>query len=154
MQLFDPTTALATEPSAGGAAIGQVVLATALIGGVYGALALLVLRHRSGNGKLLGRIATAVGDLMGLPQWAALPLALALVSLIVALFGMYWDISLHIDQGRDAGPLANIAHYPILLGLMGIFASGWRCSCRGRETARARPRSGSAATGTRRSAAS
>ena len=38
---------------------------------------------------------------------------------------MYWDISIHIDEGRDAGPLANLAHYPILLGLMGIFASGW-----------------------------
>ena len=38
---------------------------------------------------------------------------------------MYWDISIHIDNGRDAGPLANIAHYPILLGLMGIFAAGW-----------------------------
>ena len=37
---------------------------------------------------------------------------------------MYWDISLHIDDGRDAGPLANPAHYFILIGLFGIFASG------------------------------
>ena len=101
------------------------MLATVLIGGAYGVLAVLVLRHRSGKGKLLGRASTAVGDFTGLPQWAALPLGLALISLIVALFGMYWDISIHIDEGRDAGPLANIAHYPILLGLMGIFASGW-----------------------------
>ncbi len=42
---------------------------------------------------------------------------------------MYWDISIHIDNGRDAGPLANIAHYPILLGLMGIFAAGWLAIC-------------------------
>ena len=38
---------------------------------------------------------------------------------------MYWDISLHIDDGRDAGPLANPAHYLILAGLYGIFAAGF-----------------------------
>ena len=60
----------------------------------------------------------------GLPGWARLPLGVAMVALIVALFGMYWDISLHIDNGRDAGPLANPAHYFILVGLFGIFAAG------------------------------
>jgi hypothetical protein len=43
---------------------------------------------------------------------------------MVALLGMYWDISLHIDNGRDAGPLANPAHYLILAGLFGVFAAG------------------------------
>jgi hypothetical protein len=38
---------------------------------------------------------------------------------------MYWDISLHIDEGRDDGPLANPAHYPILFGLIGVFVAGW-----------------------------
>ena len=38
---------------------------------------------------------------------------------------MYWDISLHIDDGRDAGPLANPAHYFILVGLFGTFAAGF-----------------------------
>jgi hypothetical protein len=38
--------------------------------------------------------------------------------------GMYWDISLHIDNGRDPGPLANPAHYLILFGLFGIFIAG------------------------------
>ena len=38
---------------------------------------------------------------------------------------MYWDISLHIDVGRDPGPLANPAHYFILVGLFGIFAAGF-----------------------------
>ena len=37
---------------------------------------------------------------------------------------MYWDISLHIDDGRDPGPLANPAHYLILVGLFGVFAAG------------------------------
>ena len=38
---------------------------------------------------------------------------------------MYWDISLHIDDGRDPGPLANPAHYLILVGLFGIFSAGF-----------------------------
>ena len=37
---------------------------------------------------------------------------------------MYWDISLHIDNGRDAGPLANPAHYLILIGLYGVLVAG------------------------------
>ena len=116
---------MAAEPSAGGAELGQVFLATFLITGAYAALAILGLRHRSGKGRALGRAAGAVARVSNLPPWAALPIGVATISLIVALVGMYWDISIHIDEGRDAGPLANIAHYPILLGLMGIFASGW-----------------------------
>ena len=66
---------------------------------------------------------------------------------------MYWDISLHIDNGRDAGPLANPAHYFILAGLFGIFTAGFLAMVLPLE----RPstaRSASAATGARRSAAS
>ena len=46
------------------------------------------------------------------------------VSLLTAVLGMYWDISLHIDNGRDAGPLANPAHYLILVGLYGTLLAG------------------------------
>ncbi|MGH9649886.1 MAG: hypothetical protein ACRD3I_05390, partial [Terriglobales bacterium] len=60
----------------------------------------------------------------GQPGWVELPSTLALFSLITALLGMYWDISLHIADGRDTGPLANPAHYFIMFGLFGVFASG------------------------------
>ena len=43
---------------------------------------------------------------------------------MIALLGMYWDISLHIDNGRDPGPLANPSHYLILVGLFGVFSAG------------------------------
>ena len=59
-----------------------------------------------------------------MPGWASLPLAFVGGSLLSAVIGMYWDISLHIDNGRDAGPLANPAHYLILFGLFGIFVAG------------------------------
>src|ERR671910_506493 len=113
------------DPPAAGAAIGQVVVATTLVGGILGALAVAVWRHRAGRETVLGRAAALSGRIAGLPGWAALPSGIAAVSLLLALFGMYWDISLHIDQGRDAGPLANPAHYPILLGLIGVFVAGW-----------------------------
>jgi hypothetical protein len=60
-----------------------------------------------------------------MPGWVAFPSAVATVSLVTAVIGMYWDISLHIDNGRDAGPLANPAHYFILAGLFGIFSAGF-----------------------------
>ncbi|MEO5876470.1 MAG: hypothetical protein ABIS86_19575 [Streptosporangiaceae bacterium] len=111
---------------AGGAAFDQVLIASGAALVLTTVLLVLGLGHRTGRLPVLGRLAGLArkpgGE--GLPGWAALPSALALVSLVTALLGMYWDISLHITHGRDEGPLANIAHYPILIGLFGIFASG------------------------------
>src|SRR3712207_893010 len=56
---------------------------------------------------------------------SALPAGVATASLVTAVFGMYWDIALHIGVGRDEGPLANPAHYFILIGLFGIFTAGF-----------------------------
>lgn len=114
-----------TAPPAGGAELGQVVIATAAISFLTTVLVVLGLLHRAGRVQLLDRVSTVLGRHTGLPGWAALPAGLAGISLITAAFGMYWDVALHIDQGRDAGPLANPAHYFILLGLYGILAAGW-----------------------------
>ena len=113
-----------TQP-AGGAALGEVVIATG--GAVVLTIALLWLGmgHRSGRVPWLARWAKFSERVSGLPGWAAFPAGVAAVSLIGAVFGMYWDISLHIDDGRDPGPLANPAHYFILAGLFGIFSAGF-----------------------------
>jgi hypothetical protein len=112
---------------AGGAAFDQVLIATG-IAAVLGAILFgLGYGHRTGKLPLLERLAALAERsalTRGLPSWVALPTALSLVSLVTALLGMYWDISLHITHGRDPGPLANIAHYPILFGLFGIFGAG------------------------------
>ena len=110
---------------AGGAAIDQVAIATVGAGIATAALLWAILGYRKSkkNGPLR-RLATFSEKATGLPAWAALPAGLAGGSLLIALLGMYWDISLHIDQGRDAGPLANPAHYLILIGLYGVFAAG------------------------------
>src|SRR5829696_7046508 len=73
------------------------------------------------GGAALGQVVAAT---LAITLLTAL-LAFAGLSLLTAAFGMYWDIALHIDKGRDAGPLANPAHYFILLGLYGILAAGW-----------------------------
>ena len=67
---------------------------------------------------------------------------------------MYWDISLHIDKGRDPGPLANPAHYLILVGLYGVLVAGVMSIVLSGTSARSRPPCTSAATGGPRSAAS
>lgn len=115
----------AASPPAGGAAIDQIVIATLAATVVTAALLYLGLGHRSGRVTVLQRLADFGERSSGMPGWVALPSALATVSLLTALFGMYWDISIHIDQGRDAGPLANPAHYFILAGLFGIFSAGF-----------------------------
>src|SRR4051812_11031253 len=117
------STAAAARP-AGGAAIGQVAIATAFATAMTVALLWVMKAHRDGRTKILDRLGAVAERASGLPPWAALPAAVGGGTLLVALLGMYWDISLHIDQGRDPGPLANPAHYLILFGLYGIFAAG------------------------------
>src|SRR5688572_3820362 len=112
-----------TRP-AGGAAIGEVILATAIGLGLTALLLGLVFLHRTRRSTVLTRIGTRLGKATGVPPWVALPTVLTTLSLLVALLGMLWDISLHIGVGRDEGPLANPAHYLILFGLFGVFAGG------------------------------
>src|ERR687891_31924 len=111
------------EP-AGGAALGEAVGATAGAALATAAIAMLIAGHRSGRIKLLGRAAAFTERVSGLPGWAALPSFVLGISLLTAVLGMYWDISLHIDNGRDDGPLANPAHFLILIGLYGALLSG------------------------------
>ena len=117
--------AATTAPPAGGAAIGQVIIATAFAGIATTLLVWVVTLHRQGRTDLLQRVSDLSARIGGIPGWAALPLGLSAVSLLSAFLGVYWDVSIHIDQGRDPGPLANPAHYFILAGLFGIFAAGY-----------------------------
>ncbi|MGI9021303.1 MAG: hypothetical protein ACR2G3_11410 [Solirubrobacterales bacterium] len=121
------------SPPAGGAAIGQVVLATTAAMLVTGALFALGYGHRTGRTDILERLGAYSERVSGIPGWAALPAAIITGSLLLALFGMLWDISLHIDNGRDEGPLANPAHYAILGGLFGVFAAGFLAMVMPRE---------------------
>ncbi|MCU1673130.1 MAG: hypothetical protein JWN77_1243 [Frankiales bacterium] len=107
---------------AGGAELVQIVQASLVFAVVLGGIAWFVLRQRRAQPR--PRLSERMATVAGFPIWGALPLQLLRLSLLVALFGMYWDISLHIDRGRDAGPLANPAHWFILFGLSGVFCAG------------------------------
>ena len=102
----------------------QVIPATIVavlltVGVVYGAV-----RYRQGRFAGLERVAAAVERNSGLPAWAALPSLVTSISLLIAVFGFYWDVAWHIDRGRDNGPFSTPAHYPIIIGLLGIAIAG------------------------------
>jgi hypothetical protein len=126
--LAAPAAALAQggtgSPPAGGGETSQVIYGTLGAGIVTALFIGIIVGHRTGKLPQVQRLADFSSRVSGLPGWAALPLAFGGGSLMIAVLGMYWDISIHIDQGRDAGPFANAAHYLILIGLFGITFAG------------------------------
>lgn len=124
-ELFTSILAAAeAAPPAGGAALKEIIIATIMGGIAFGGVVLLALGHRAGKITWLQTAGDFAGKQLSLPAWAALPLVVLTTSLIAAVFGLYWDVSLHISKGRDEGPLANPSHYFILIGLLGCFSAG------------------------------
>jgi putative effector of murein hydrolase LrgA (UPF0299 family) len=115
---------LSQADEGGGAAIGEVIgmSVAGLIVGV--ALLWIGYLHRARKIRWLNSLADWAGRRFKRPPWVALPIALFIATIISALFGFIWDVSLHIGNGRDFGPLANPAHYFILFGLFLLFVAG------------------------------
>jgi hypothetical protein len=116
------TPLASTAPSAGGAPFDQILVVAGFTTLVYGGVAWLVLRERSGRRTLFGRAAEAFGRATDTPTWYALPVLVSVLGLVSEFLGVYWDVAYHVSFGRDAGPLANPAHYLIFLGLVASFA--------------------------------
>jgi hypothetical protein len=115
---------LAQGTEGGGAAIGEIIGLT-VAGGIVAAILLWIgWMHRNHKITWLTSFADWMGRRFKRPPWVALPVAMFISSIICALFGFIWDVSLHIGNGRDDGALANPAHYFILIGLFGIFVAG------------------------------
>ncbi|MDT5255858.1 MAG: hypothetical protein QOD10_938 [Mycobacterium sp.] len=115
---------IVAEAPARGAGLNQVIgLSIAAV-----AITLVMLwvghAHRTHRIEWLTRIADKMGEKFHRPNWVALPVLVFTTSIICALFGFIWDVSWHIGNGRDPGPLANPAHYFIIIGLFGIFVAG------------------------------
>ena len=107
---------------AGGSAVGEIVAATIVALCAVAAVIALGVAHR--RRRVLQPLASRVEQKTGLPAWAVLPVAITSVTLICAVVGYYWDVSWHIDRGRDAGAFANPAHWGIIIGLDGIAFAG------------------------------
>ncbi|MDX1658084.1 MAG: hypothetical protein R3343_04625 [Nitriliruptorales bacterium] len=127
---------LAHGAPAGGAALREVLIATGVGAAALVAFAVFAWAHRTGRIRWYRDIERFSERVSGLPAWAAIPLTVAGVSLIIAVFGYYWDVSTHIDNGRDAGPFANPSHYFILVGLVGIALAGGLSIVSGSERTR------------------
>lgn len=115
---------IVAEAPARGAGLNQVIgLSIAAV-----VITLLMLwvghAHRTHRIQWLTRAADKVGEKFHRPNWVALPVLIFTTSIICALFGFIWDVSWHIGNGRDPGPLANPAHYFIIIGLFGVFLAG------------------------------
>ena len=108
-----------------GAQLGQVIPASIVAVLLVAAVAWLSVRHRRGTFRALGNAGSRAEEASGQAGWATLPGLVATVSLLVAAFGFYWDVSWHIDRGRDPGPFSNPAHFFIIFGLAGIALAGW-----------------------------
>ena len=121
---FANVTTLAASSEGGGAALDQVVGMSIAAAVVFAALVWIGYLHRNRRITWLVRLSEAFGRWFKRPPWVALPVAMFIATIICALFGFIWDVSLHIGNGRDPGPLANPAHYFILVGLFGMFVAG------------------------------
>jgi len=103
-------------------------------GGAMAAIATIVLLvgglgYRSRKVPVIGWLSTFAETISRQPGWASMPCGLAIGSLICALFGVYWDVALHVDIGRDQGAFGTPAHYFILAGLYGIVLAGFFAMC-------------------------
>src|SRR6476660_2442615 len=110
------------NPPAGGTALGEIVAASVVAFAAIAVLAVIGVLHRRRG--LLNPIATVTERRTGLPAWSVLPVGITTASLLCAVFGYYWDVSWHIDRGRDPGAFANPAHWLIIIGLDGIAFAG------------------------------
>ncbi len=108
----------------GGAALDQVAIMTGSAGLIALALLWVGYLHRTRRITWLGAAAGRIGAVFNRPGWVALPIVLFLATILTALLGFIWDVSLHVGNGRDEGPLANPAHYFILAGLFFLFTAG------------------------------
>lgn len=108
----------------GGAALDQVAIMTGSAGVIALGLMWVGYLHRTRRITWLQRTADRLGRVLGQPGWVALPATMFLATILTALLGFIWDVSLHIGNGRDEGPLANPAHYFILAGLFFLFTAG------------------------------
>ncbi len=120
----EAVSVLAQGDEGGGAAIGEIAGLTAVGAVVTAVLLWIGYLHRHHKITWLTSLADWSGRLFHRPSWVALPVGMFITSIICALFGFIWDVSLHIGNGRDDGALANPAHYFILIGLFGVFVSG------------------------------
>jgi hypothetical protein len=110
---------------AAGAAIDQVLIGGIVTTAWMFAIMVLGLRHRAGKTDKLDRLGAFASAKSGLPGWTIVPYLVSMLALAVAGVGFVWDVSLHLDRGRDPGPFANPSHYMLIVGTVLFVTAGW-----------------------------
>lgn len=124
-ELFLAAAPAVESAPAAGAEIKQIIiggLATSVWMAIF---VVLGLRHRAGKTDLLGRADAAARARTGLPGWSVIPYGVAVIALAIAGVGFVWDVALHLNSGRDAGPFANPSHYMLIIGVVLFVTAGW-----------------------------
>lgn len=123
--MFPAVLLPAAEPTpVGGAALDQVIGLSIGAAVVTAVLMGIAWAHRTHRIEWFQKLGDRLHERTGEPGWASIPALFVASSLVVALLGFLWDVSLHAGRGRDEGPLANPAHYLILYGLFALFVAG------------------------------
>lgn len=73
-------------------------------------------------GWFFGSISDSLRRVTGFPGWSMAGALTALMALVIAVTGFYWDVAWHIDHGRDVA-LFTPPHVMILVGLGGLVAA-------------------------------
>lgn len=107
-----------------GVDVAQVLPVTLALVVIAIAVLVLCVQYRRGKLPALERAAAWSERESGLPAWASVPAIVSSLSLLTAGFGFYWDVAVHIDNGRDNSPFGTPAHWPILIGLCGLALAG------------------------------
>jgi hypothetical protein len=118
-----PTLAAEIKP-ARGVDLAQVLPVTGVLAALGAAFIALCVLYRRGRLPALERVVAGVEERSGAPAWSVIPSAVSALSLLTAGFGFYWDVAVHIDNGRDSNPFGTPAHWPIVLGLCGLVVAG------------------------------
>ncbi len=107
-----------------GVDLAQVLPVTAVLAALGTALVAACVLYRRGGLPWVERQLARLEATTGSPAWVVVPSAVGGLSLLTAGFGFYWDVAVHIDNGRDQNPFGTPAHWPIVLGLCGLVAAG------------------------------
>lgn len=111
-------------PPVGGAPIRDILIAIAMTTAFCAPVAWTFLREQAGKKTAIGTFGNWVAAKDGMPRWAGLPTYMVIVSVLTAGFGVWWDVAIHMQNGRDEGPLSNPSHYPIFFGILLFFSAG------------------------------
>ncbi|MEA2125026.1 MAG: hypothetical protein QOI80_1808, partial [Solirubrobacteraceae bacterium] len=117
-------TVTTLAPAGDGAPIRDILLVGGIISAATLATLVTLVAYRRGGARPLRIAADVAGFVTRVPRWAALPGLGAIAFAVLTFMGAIWDIGVHIDTGRDNGPFGTTAHYPFLVGLVGLFLMG------------------------------